>query len=270
MWNGFAPPSDPPVLPMRHKFLFLFALLLLASAAGLWLSGFMTLTLLGLDTGQAGFGLYLDYLRTIDNPQVAPFAPKIKVAGLIGFGFPGLLWLCAAVLLLKPKAKALHGDAKFASGGELARPRSSTGRWVSSAGLTCSREEACRRVRAARVRRRGCSRPSAMIGPRRPRASGVIARVRSFVLKSRSAPSASQAPRTRPSRPLQWESVVWRRTTRHPTILGRRARHRRSLSPTPEHRHPRLRSLRRRVDPVRRDDSFRLPSCLDTRRESLP
>jgi len=105
---------------VKTKPLFLAALLALAVLVGLWLSGVMALVLLGLDTAQSDLGLYLEYLRTIDHPRVAPFAGKIKLAGAMGFGLPLLGWLGLAVFVLKPKPKALHGDAKFASGGELA------------------------------------------------------------------------------------------------------------------------------------------------------
>ena len=105
---------------MRNKLLFVLALLIVAAAAGLWLSSFATLMLLKLDTALASFTLYVDYVRALDTPPVAPFAGKIKAAGLVGFGLPGLLWLTAAILILKPKPKALHGDAKFASAGDLA------------------------------------------------------------------------------------------------------------------------------------------------------
>ena len=105
---------------MRNRLFFLAAVLLAFLAVGLWLSGFMALTLMGLDAELATPTLYIDYLRTIDAPAVAPFADKIKSGGLIGFGFPLLVWAAIAILVLKPKARALHGDAKFASGGDLA------------------------------------------------------------------------------------------------------------------------------------------------------
>ena len=105
---------------MQKKLLFVGMLLLPTLAAGLWLAAFITLMLMGLDTGKASLSLYPDYLEHMGTTAYAPFAGKIKAGGLLGFGLPGLLWLTAAVLVLKPKAKALHGDAKFASSGDLA------------------------------------------------------------------------------------------------------------------------------------------------------
>lgn len=75
---------------------------------------------MGLDTRLASFTLYIDYLQHLQSPEYAPFVGKIKAGGLLGFGLSGLVWLAMAALVLKPRAKALHGDAKFASGGELA------------------------------------------------------------------------------------------------------------------------------------------------------
>ena len=105
---------------MKSKILLLAALLAVAALCGLWLSGILALLLLGLDPAQGDPFLYVDYLRTLDHPRVAPFAGKIKAAGAIGFALPALAWLAATVLALRPKAKALHGDAKFASGGQIA------------------------------------------------------------------------------------------------------------------------------------------------------
>ena len=104
----------------RKKALFACVLLLLALGTGLWLSGFFSLLLLGLDTGQASWTLYPQYLQQLDSAAVAPHRDAITAAGALGFGLPGLLWLGFAVLMLKSKAKALHGDARFATSGDLA------------------------------------------------------------------------------------------------------------------------------------------------------
>jgi type IV secretion system protein VirD4 len=105
---------------MQKKLLFVGALLLPTLAAGLWLAAFATLMLMGLDTGKASFSLYPGYLEHMGTAAYAPFVGKIKAGGMIGFGLPLLAWATVAILVLKPKAKALHGDAKFASGSELA------------------------------------------------------------------------------------------------------------------------------------------------------
>lgn len=113
-------PSRAPRSPMRNRALFLVGMLVIAGVSSLWLSSFFALMLMGLDTGLTSFTLYIDYLQHLQSPEYAPFVGKIKAGGLLGFGMPGLVWLAMTALVLKPRAKALHGDAKFASAGELA------------------------------------------------------------------------------------------------------------------------------------------------------
>ncbi|RDZ29715.1 type IV secretory system conjugative DNA transfer family protein [Lysobacter silvisoli] len=74
---------------------------------------------LGLDTGQAKWTTFSDYVKVLDLPQYKPYAGKIKAAGSIGFGLPVLTYLAMAVLILKPKPRSMHGDARFANGGDL-------------------------------------------------------------------------------------------------------------------------------------------------------
>ena len=100
---------------------FAIALLLLAALAGLYLSGFLTLLFLKLNSGGMKWWVYLDYVRTIDVPQVRPYAGRIKAAGAIGFGTPLLAYAALLVLIVKPRQKSLHGDARFAGTGDLSR-----------------------------------------------------------------------------------------------------------------------------------------------------
>lgn len=92
-----------------------------AMAAGLYLSGYLTLLFLGLDTGAAGWRTYPPYVQALDAPQVAPFVGRIKAAGAIGFGVPGTIGLALLVLLFRPRRRSTHGDARFATASELAR-----------------------------------------------------------------------------------------------------------------------------------------------------
>ena len=57
----------------------------------------------------------------IDVPQVRPYAGRIKAAGAIGFGTPLLAYAALLVLIVKPRQKSLHGDARFAGTGDLSR-----------------------------------------------------------------------------------------------------------------------------------------------------
>ncbi|NNC24756.1 hypothetical protein HKX41_11495, partial [Salinisphaera sp. USBA-960] len=51
--------------------------------------------------------------------QVKPYAGRIKAGGLLGFGFPTLLYLGLLYLIFKPKKQSMHGDARFATAGDL-------------------------------------------------------------------------------------------------------------------------------------------------------
>jgi type IV secretion system protein VirD4 len=106
---------------MGTRLVFAVAVLGLALVAGLYLSGRVTTALLGLDGAGAHWAVYLDYLRTIDLPQVRPYAGKIKAAGVVGFGMPMLAYLALVALALRAPRRALHGDARFARASDLAR-----------------------------------------------------------------------------------------------------------------------------------------------------
>lgn len=93
----------------------------LTAVAGYFLSGYLVLLLLKLDTRLFGLGTYYEYVHAIGLPQVAPFVGKIKWAGYLGFGLPGLLCLLTLVLMFKPRKQALHGDARFAGAADLAK-----------------------------------------------------------------------------------------------------------------------------------------------------
>ncbi|WP_157489333.1 type IV secretory system conjugative DNA transfer family protein [Lysobacter sp. Root916] len=99
--------------------IFALGLGLVALVAGLYLSGYLTLLLLKLDTGLLKWNTYTDYVRVLDLPQYKPYAGKIKASGYIGFGLPVVAYLAMAVLILKPKARSMHGDARFANGMDL-------------------------------------------------------------------------------------------------------------------------------------------------------
>lgn len=91
------------------------------AGSGLYLSGYLTLLLLKLDTGLLKWNTYLVYFNSLDVAPVAAHAGKIKWGGYLGFGVPAAAWLALTVLVLKPKDKSLHGQARFASRGDLAR-----------------------------------------------------------------------------------------------------------------------------------------------------
>ena len=92
----------------------------LTLALGAYLSGYLTLLLLKLDTGLLQWNTYWTYVRALDHPQVAPYVGKIKLGGAIGFGAPVVAYLALLAVALKPKEKSLHGEARFATAGDLA------------------------------------------------------------------------------------------------------------------------------------------------------
>jgi len=103
----------------KSKGLFLLATGMLALLAGLYLSGYLTLLLLKQDL-PLSWQTYWGYFKALDLPQWAPYADRIKLGGAVGFGVPLVGCLALLVLALKPKAKSLHGEARFARSGDLA------------------------------------------------------------------------------------------------------------------------------------------------------
>lgn len=96
-------------------------LVLIALVAGEYLSGFLTLLFLRLDTGLLEWGTYLSYLRALNLPEVQPYLGRVKAGGYIGFGLPVLLWLMTLYFLARRKKPSIHGDARFAHAGDLCR-----------------------------------------------------------------------------------------------------------------------------------------------------
>lgn len=107
--------------PEKKKLGFALLVVVLALGAGVYLSGFLVLLFLDLNTNAAGLGTYYAYIKAIDLPQVAPYAGRIRTAGYLGFGPPLFAGILLLVLILKPPKKSLHGNARFASAGDLAR-----------------------------------------------------------------------------------------------------------------------------------------------------
>lgn len=103
------------------KFGALLATLSLAGASGLYLAGLLVPMLLEVVTTTPWYETWWSYYRVIDLPQLQPHAMRIKLATIAGFGLPLLAWLPFAVLTLRAAPKTLHGDARFASVGDLAK-----------------------------------------------------------------------------------------------------------------------------------------------------
>lgn len=95
--------------------------LALALAGGLYLSGWLILTMLQVGTKTLEFRTYWDYIQAMSLPDYQPYAMRIRWSGYIGFGVPLLLWFGLLVLLVKAKPQSMHGDARFAGKGELSK-----------------------------------------------------------------------------------------------------------------------------------------------------
>jgi type IV secretion system protein VirD4 len=97
------------------------ATLLLALIAGVYLAGVLVPMLLKVQVTTPWYETWWSYFRVLDLPQVKPHAARIKLATLLGFGLPALTLLPLTFVALKPRPKPLHGDARFASTGDLAQ-----------------------------------------------------------------------------------------------------------------------------------------------------
>ena len=91
-----------------------------ALTAGLALASALVLLLLQQPLEQFRWHGFWGYWQQLDHPQWQPFAGKIKAAGAIGFGLPGLAWLLLLFKSLQSPERALHGEARFASRSDLA------------------------------------------------------------------------------------------------------------------------------------------------------
>jgi type IV secretion system protein VirD4 len=96
------------------------ALLIASLVGGLYLGGFLTLTLLGVDSEFSWRGWW-PYWRATALPQFAPYVWKIKLATAVGFIVPLAAWLAAIIPLLRTKQRSLYGESRFAQKSDLAK-----------------------------------------------------------------------------------------------------------------------------------------------------
>ncbi|MDQ0573739.1 type IV secretion system protein VirD4 [Variovorax paradoxus] len=94
----------------------LIALLILPGvlAGGWFLSNYLVLLILDLPNTPPAWNTWWQYIQAADLPQYAPYVPKIKLSGAIGFGVPLLGWAALLIPLFRAEAESLHGDASFA------------------------------------------------------------------------------------------------------------------------------------------------------------
>ncbi|MFC5578375.1 type IV secretory system conjugative DNA transfer family protein [Lysobacter niabensis] len=100
---------------MKGKWLLALILGCSVLIAGTYLSGYLTLLLIKADSRLLSFSTYFDYLKVLDHPQFQRFSGKIKVGGYIGYGLPFLTYLSLLAVIVRPREKSVHGDARFAN-----------------------------------------------------------------------------------------------------------------------------------------------------------
>ena len=79
--------------------------ILLTALVGYCLAGYLTLLLLGLDTGLFKWNTYYQYVQAMDQPAVAPYLTKIKAAGVVGFSLPIVACLVALFFVRRRAAR---------------------------------------------------------------------------------------------------------------------------------------------------------------------
>lgn len=102
------------------KLIFFLVLGLLFAVGSLYLSGFTIQKMLKVPSTGLEWDTWYKYWQVSKTPRGAIYAKDIKLGMMIGFGVPGALWLGMLLLALIPRQQKLHGEARFASGGELA------------------------------------------------------------------------------------------------------------------------------------------------------
>ncbi|PPU91745.1 type IV secretory system conjugative DNA transfer family protein [Xanthomonas albilineans] len=94
--------------------------LLPVAIAGLYLSGVLVLTLLG-EHAQVHLLTYWRYWQVVYQPVWHPYATKIKLSGICGFGLPVMLYLIMVYAMLRTKVPDLYGNVRWARSGDLSR-----------------------------------------------------------------------------------------------------------------------------------------------------
>ena len=107
----------------KHRGYWAIGLLVVALVAGNFLAGSFTLTFIGMKNVPLSWDTFFNYARALDLPQVQPYVWKIKAAGIAGFMVPLLFWCVALYFILKTKKQSMHGDARFATSGDLRKQK---------------------------------------------------------------------------------------------------------------------------------------------------
>jgi len=102
----------------KTKWFWAAGLLLVALVGGVFFSGWLVALLLKVEV-PLSWNTYYQYVSALDQPQVHAYAGRIKAAGYIGFGLPVMLWMVVFYFIARTHKPSMHGDARFAHGGDL-------------------------------------------------------------------------------------------------------------------------------------------------------
>ena len=95
--------------------------LAILTITGCYVSGYILLAMLKLPQAPLEWNTWFRYFGEMDTARVAPFASKIKTAGMIGFGLPLALIGLVGFLTTRTRTPSIHGDARFANNADLSK-----------------------------------------------------------------------------------------------------------------------------------------------------
>ena len=102
----------------KTKWFWAAGLLLAALVGGAFFSGWLVRLLLRVDVA-VSWNTYYQYVAALGLPDYQAYAGRIKVAGYVGFGIPVVLWMVVFYFIARTHKPSMHGDARFAHGGDL-------------------------------------------------------------------------------------------------------------------------------------------------------
>ena len=102
----------------KTKWFWAAGLLLVALVGGAFFSGWLVRLLLKVEV-PLSWNTYYQYVMALGLPDYQAYAGRIKAAGYIGFGIPVALWMVVFYFIARTHKPSMHGDARFAHGGDL-------------------------------------------------------------------------------------------------------------------------------------------------------
>lgn len=94
---------------------------LTTTATSLYAPSYLTLIFLDLTEQPVTWDTWWQYAEVMEQPNYAPYAWRIKLAGWLGIGMPITAFVGVLLLLLRRRDPSLYGEARFASSTDLAK-----------------------------------------------------------------------------------------------------------------------------------------------------